>query len=75
MFTSGGLTVPGGNEFTIPLQNTYRYEGKQRFSVCLNEIHGGTEDVYVTIGIGGRHSVGTIAAKLICADMRDVTNE
>ncbi len=75
VFTSGGLTVPGGNEFTIPLQNTYRYEGKQRFSVCLNEIHGGTEDVYVTIGIGGRHSVGTIAAKLICADMRDVTNE
>lgn len=72
--TSGGLVVAGG-EFALPLQNTYRYEAKQSFSVTLKENYSATEEVYVIVELNGRHSFGTIRAKLIVADSRDVTNE
>jgi len=75
VLTSGGLTVNGGNEFSVPLQNTYRYLAKQSFSVTLNQTHSCAEDVYVVIEINGRHSFGTLRAKLFVADYRDVTNE
>ena len=75
VMTSGGLTVAGGGEFALPLQNIYRYEAKQSFFVTLNENHSATEEVYVIVELGGRHSFGTIRAKLIVADSRDVTNE
>lgn len=75
VMTSGGLVVAGGGEFALPLQNIYRYEAKQSFSVTLNENHSATEEVYVIAELNGRHSFGTIRAKLIVADSRDITNE
>lgn len=75
IFTGSGLSLVGGGEFCLPLQNTYRYESKQKFSVMLNENHGSTEDVFVQVQINGRHSFTTLRAKLIVADTRDVTNE
>lgn len=75
VFTGNGLTVTESGEFCVPLQNTYRYEAKQKFSVALNECHGATEDVFVQIQLNGRHSFATLRAKLIVAQKRDVTNE
>ena len=75
VMTSGGLTVAGGGEFALPLQNTYRYEAKQKFSVTLNENHSATEDIFAVVELNGRHSFGTLRAKLIVADSRDITNE
>jgi len=75
VFTSDGLSVVGGNEFSFPLQNTYRYLAKQSFSVTLNQSHSGIKDVFVVIEINGRHSFGTLRAKLFVADYRDITND
>lgn len=75
VLTGRGLALVNGGNFCVPLQNTYRYEAKQKFSVVLNESHGETEDIFVQVEINGRHSFTTLRVKLIAADKRDVINE
>lgn len=74
IYTDAGLTADC-NSFTIPMQNTYRYVAKQKFSVTLTENHSTAENVLVEISLSGRHTYGVLKATLAVADARDVTKE
>lgn len=74
IFTGSGLKADC-NSFTVPLQNTYRYEAVQAFSVELTENHACLEDIIVEISLPGRHTYGVLKATLSVADARDVSGE
>ena len=74
IFTGSGLKADC-NSFTVPLQNTYRYEAVQAFSVELMENHACLEDIIVEISLPGRHTYGVLKATLSVADARDVSGE
>ena len=74
IYTGKGL-VCDSDCFSVPLQNTYRYEATQKFSVSLAENFSPSEDILVEISLGGRHTFGVLKATLCVGDVRDVCAE